>query len=177
LFFRYSSSSSVLLVLDLVHVLVLYVLIVYVLVRNCSSSSLSSSSSLFLIIILDTLDMILFLIYIISLIIMRLVCFDYIFGIDSLSLCLYTCLQSTHLIESWVGGQHCVSVVLIHCLPANALYTPGHVVDRGCDIPVESFVVHSPSVELSRTRSHYLVVTLFLSFVMEMFLVYGYEIT
>jgi hypothetical protein len=61
--------------------------------------------------------------------------------------------------------------------PANTLYTPGHVVDRGCDIPVESFVVHSLSVELSRMRSHYLVVTLFLSFVMEMFLVYGYEIT
>jgi hypothetical protein len=76
-----------------------------------------------------------------------------------------------------VGGQHCVSVVLIHCLPANALYTPGHVVDRRCDIPVESFVVHFPSVELSRTRSYYLVVTLFLSFIMEMFLVYGYEIT
>jgi hypothetical protein len=146
LFFRYSSSSSVLLVLDLVHVLVLHVLIVYVLVHNCSSSLLSSSSSLFLIIILDTLDMILFLIYIISLIIIRLVCFNYIFGIDSLSLCLYTCLQSTHLIESWVGGQHCVSVVLIHCLLTNALYTSGHVVDRGCDIPVESFVVHSPSV-------------------------------
>jgi hypothetical protein len=168
LFFRYSSSLSVLLV---------HVLIVYVLVRNCSSSSLSSSSSLFLIIILDTLDMILFLIYIISLIIMRLVCFDYIFGIDSLLLCLYTYLESTHLIESWVGGQHCVSVVLIHCLPANTLYTPGHVIDRGCDIPVESFVVHSLSIELSRTRSHYLVVTLFLSFVMEMFLVYGYKIT
>jgi uncharacterized membrane protein YjfL (UPF0719 family) len=68
-------------------------------------------------------------------------------------------------------------VVLIHCLPANALYTPGHVVDLGCDIPIESFVVHSPSVELSRTWSHYLFVTLFLSFVMEMFLIYEYEIT
>jgi hypothetical protein len=108
---------------------------------------------------------------------MRLVCFEYIFGIDSLLLCLYTCLQSTHLIESWVGSQHCVSMVLIHCLPINALYTPGHVVDRECDIPIESFVVHSSSVELSRTRSHYLVVTLFLSFVIEMFLIYGYEIT
>jgi hypothetical protein len=108
---------------------------------------------------------------------MRLVCFDYIFGIDSLSLCLYTWLQSTHLIESWVGGQHYVSVVLIHCLPTNSLYTLDHMVDRGCDIPVESFVVHFSSVELSRMWSHYLVVTLFLSFVMEMFLVYGYEIT
>jgi hypothetical protein len=76
-----------------------------------------------------------------------------------------------------VGGLHCVSAVLIHCLRANALYTPSHVVDRRCDIPIESFVVHSLSVELSRTWSHYLVVTLFLSFVMEMFLVYGYQIT
>jgi hypothetical protein len=58
-----------------------------------------------------------------------------------------------------------------------SLHTPGHVVDYECDIPIESFVVHTPSVELSRTQSHYLVVTLFLSFVMEMFLVYGYEIT
>ena len=109
-------------------------------------------------------------------IMMRLVCFDYIFGIDSLSLCLYTCLQSAHLIESWVGDRHGVSVVLIQCLSANALYTSGHVVDRGCDIPVESFVVHSPSVDLSRIRSQYLVVTLSLSFVLEIFLVYEYEI-
>jgi hypothetical protein len=118
LLYQHCSSDIhvVLLVLDLVYVLVLHVLIVYVLVHNCSSSSLSNSSSLFLIIILDTLDMILFLIYIISLIIMRLVCYDYIFDIDSLSLSLYTCLQSTHLIESWVGGQHCVSAVLIYCL-------------------------------------------------------------
>jgi len=34
-------------------------------------------------------------------------------------------------------------VVLICCLPADAPYIPGHVVDRGCDTPVESFVVHS----------------------------------
>jgi hypothetical protein len=76
-----------------------------------------------------------------------------------------------------MGGWSTLCVVLIHYLPTNALYTPGHVVDRGCDIPIESFVVHSLSVELSRTQSDYLVVTLFLSFIMEMFLVYGYEIT
>ena len=40
-----------------------------------------------------------------------------------------------------------VSVVLIHCLPADAPYILGHVVDCGCDTPVESFVVHSPFVE------------------------------
>ena len=32
-------------------------------------------------------------------------------------------------------------------LPVNAPYIPGHVVNRGCDTPIESFVVHSPFVE------------------------------
>jgi hypothetical protein len=45
------------------------------------------------------------------------------------------------------SGQYYVSVVLKYCLSANAFYTLGHVVDRGCDIPVESFVVHSPFIE------------------------------
>ena len=37
-------------------------------------------------------------------------------------------------------------MVLIRCLPANTPYILGHVVDHGCDTPVESFVVHSPFV-------------------------------
>jgi hypothetical protein len=38
-------------------------------------------------------------------------------------------------------------VVLILNLPANAPYIPGHqVVDRGCDIPIESYVAHSPNI-------------------------------
>ena len=45
-----------------------------------------------------------------------------------------------------VSGRHCVSMVLIHCLPADTPYIPGHVVDHGCDTPVESFVVHSPNI-------------------------------
>jgi hypothetical protein len=45
-----------------------------------------------------------------------------------------------------MSGPHCVSVVLIRCLPANAPYIPGHVVDRGSDTLVESFVVHSPNI-------------------------------
>ena len=36
--------------------------------------------------------------------------------------------------------------VLICCLPTNTPYIPGHVVDRGCDTPIESFVVHSPNI-------------------------------
>jgi len=36
--------------------------------------------------------------------------------------------------------------VLIHCLLVDAPYILGHVVDRECDILVESIVIHSPNV-------------------------------
>ena len=49
--------------------------------------------------------------------------------------------------SSELSGRHYVSMVLRYCLPADAFCTLGHVVDRGCDTPVESFVVHSPFVE------------------------------
>jgi hypothetical protein len=49
--------------------------------------------------------------------------------------------------SSGLSGQHYVSVVLKYCLPADAPYSVGRVVDRRCDTPVESFVVHSPFVE------------------------------
>jgi hypothetical protein len=45
-----------------------------------------------------------------------------------------------------VSGQHCVSMVLRHCLPMDTPYIMGHVVDCGCDTPVESFVVHSLNI-------------------------------
>ena len=49
--------------------------------------------------------------------------------------------------SSELSGRHYVSMVLTYCLPVDAFCTLGHVVDRGCDTPVESFVVHSPFVE------------------------------
>ena len=49
--------------------------------------------------------------------------------------------------SSELSGQHYVSIVLICCLPTDALYTPGHVIDRECDTLIESFVVHSLFVE------------------------------
>jgi hypothetical protein len=54
-----------------------------------------------------------------------------------------------HLIQylSELSGWHYVSMVLRYCLPTDALYMSGHVVERGCDTLVESFVVHSPYVE------------------------------
>ena len=46
-----------------------------------------------------------------------------------------------------LSGRHYVSMVLRYCLHADVFCTLGHVVDHGCDTPVESFVVHSPFVE------------------------------
>jgi hypothetical protein len=39
-----------------------------------------------------------------------------------------------------LSGRHYISMVLRYCLPVDALYTLGHVVDHGCDTPVEFFV-------------------------------------
>ena len=49
--------------------------------------------------------------------------------------------------SSELSGQHYVSMVLRYCLPTDVFCTLGHVVDRGSNTPVESFVVHSPFVE------------------------------
>ena len=45
--------------------------------------------------------------------------------------------------SSELSGRHYVSVVLKYCLPADAPYILGHVVDHKRDTLVESFVVHS----------------------------------
>ena len=80
------------------------------------------------------------------LVIMIIVYFDYILSIARLSLYLCISSYSTHSKVPWVSGRHCVSVVLIRCLSTDTPYIPGHVVDRGCDTPVESFVVQSPNI-------------------------------
>jgi hypothetical protein len=95
--------------------------------------------------------MTLLLIDYIFLVIMFIVYFDYISSIIRLYLYSSTCSYSAHSCDQRVSGRHCVSVVLIRCLPADAPYILGHqVVDRGCDIPIESFVVHSPNIGLVR---------------------------
>ena len=78
------------------------------------------------------------------LVIMLIIYFDYILSIASLSLCLCISSYSARSDVHRVSGRHYVSVVLIHCLPTNTPYILGHVVDRGRDTPIESFVVHSP---------------------------------
>jgi hypothetical protein len=84
---------------------------------------------------------------------MFIVYFDYVLSIVGLSLCLCISLYSACPKVPWVGGWHYVGMVLIYCLPTNTLYILGHVVDRGYDIPVESFVVHSLNIgHRSRVR-------------------------
>jgi len=80
------------------------------------------------------------------LVIMFMVYFDYILSIARLLLCLCISSYSAHSKVHMVSGRHCVSMVLIHCLLVDTPYIPGHVVDRGCDTLVESFVVHSLNI-------------------------------
>jgi hypothetical protein len=85
---------------------------------------------------------------------MFIIYFDYMLSIVSLSLCLCISSYSIHRIKDpRVGGIDHVSVVLICYLPMNIFYILGHVVDRGCDTTIESFVVHSPNIgRRSRAR-------------------------
>ena len=80
------------------------------------------------------------------LVIMFIVYFDYMLSIDRLSLCSSISLYSARSSVHGVSGRHCVSIVFIRCFPTDTPYIPDHVVDRGCDTPVEFFVVHSPNI-------------------------------
>ena len=83
-------------------------------------------------------------------IIMFIVYFDYMLSIVRLSSC--SCISSydTHSKVPWVSGRHCVTMVHIHCLNADTPYILSHVVDRGCDTHIESFVVYSPNIGAHR---------------------------
>jgi hypothetical protein len=84
---------------------------------------------------------------------MFIVYFDYILSIAGLLL--YLCISSYSAYPNVhrVGGRDHLSMVLICYLSTNTFYIPGHVVDRGCDTTVESFVVHSPNIgHRSRAR-------------------------
>ena len=97
-----------------------------------------------------TIDSTLFLILFIFLVIMFIVYFDYMFSIVRLSSCSSISSYSARSKVLGVSGRHCVSVVHIRCLPVDAPYILGHVVDRGCDTPIEPFVVSTPEYMTSR---------------------------
>jgi hypothetical protein len=77
------------------------------------------------------------------LVIMFIVYFDYMLGISRVIIMFMHKFTKRSLLCTYrVSGRHCVSMVLIRCLPADAPYIPDHVVDRESDILVKSFVVH-----------------------------------
>jgi hypothetical protein len=100
-------------------------------------------------IILDMtlLNLIMFLIILFS------VYFDYMLGIVRSELYLSIGSYSVCSLISWVSDKHCVGMMPIPYLPAIAPYIPDRVVDRGSDSPVESFVVHLPSI--GQAEHHY----------------------
>jgi hypothetical protein len=77
---------------------------------------------------------------------MFIVYFGYMLSIVGLSSFLCLSSDSIHPNVLRVGGRDHVSMVLICYLPANTLYILGHVVNRGCDTIIESFLVHSLSI-------------------------------
>ena len=84
-----------------------------------------------------TFAMTLFLILFMFLVIIFIVCFDYLLSIARIIIMFMHMFAKRSFLSTRVSGQHCVSVVLIHCLPMDAPYILGHVVDRKCDILVE----------------------------------------
>jgi hypothetical protein len=100
----------------------------------------------FCIYLLVTIDMTLLYILSMFLVILFIVYFHYILSIVRMSLYSSIRSYSAHSLISWVSGRYCVSVVLIHCLPVNAPYILGHVIDRGSNTLIESFVVHSSNI-------------------------------
>jgi hypothetical protein len=79
-------------------------------------------------------------------IILFLIYLDYMLGIVRLELYSSIGSYSACSLDRWVSGKYCVGVVPILYFPAIAPYILDHVVDFGSDSPIESFVVHLPSM-------------------------------
>jgi hypothetical protein len=92
------------------------------------------------------LDMTLLYLLIFS-IIMFLVYFDYMLGIVGLDLYSNIGSYSACSLISWVSGQYCVGMVSIPYFPVITPYISDCVVVCGCDIPVESYIVHLLNVD------------------------------
>jgi hypothetical protein len=93
-----------------------------------------------------TIDSTLFLILFMFLVIIFIVYFYYMLSIARLSSCSNISSHSARSKVHGVSGQHFVSMVLIRCLSRDAPYILSHMVDHGCNTPIESFVFHSPNI-------------------------------
>ena len=93
--------------------------------------------------------MTLFFIFTMFLVIMFLVYFDYMLGVVRVIIMfMHWIAKCSFLLTNGVSGRHCVSVVLIPCLPTNAPYILDRVVDHRGDSPIESSVIHLLSIGL-----------------------------
>jgi hypothetical protein len=97
---------------------------------------------------LDTMDLTLPYILLMFSIVPFIVCNDYILSIVRMPLYSYIRSYSVHSLNSRVSGRHHVSEVLRCCLPMDTPHILGHVVDHGCDTPIESFIGHSSNIGL-----------------------------
>ena len=119
--------------------------------RELVKPSITSLLYLSVFILLATMDSTLLSILFMFLVILFIAYFDCMLSIVRMSLYSSIRSYSAHPLLTWVSGRQCVSMVLRHCLPADAPYIPGLVVDCGCDTPIKSFVSHSPNNRPSRT--------------------------
>jgi hypothetical protein len=97
-------------------------------------------------------------------IILFLVYFDYMLGIVRLELYSSIGSYSACSLDQWVSGKYCVGVVPIPYFPVIAPYILECVVDRGSDSPVESFVVHLPSIGQAKHNYYREVIAMFFIF-------------
>jgi hypothetical protein len=109
------------------------------------------------------LDMTLLYLIIFS-IILFLVYFEYMLGIVRSELYLSIGSYSACSLALWVSGQYCVGVVPIPYFPTITLYILDCVVDRESDSPVESFIVHLPSIGQAEHNYYRDVIVMFFIF-------------
>jgi len=86
--------------------------------------------------------------FLIFLIILFLVYFDYMLSIVGLELCLCNGSYIACLLGRWVSDRYCVGMVPRLYLSAITPYISESEVDRGGDSPVESFVTLLPFIGL-----------------------------
>jgi hypothetical protein len=97
-------------------------------------------------------------------IILFLVYFDYM--LDIVRLELYSSIGSCSAcsLDRWVSGKYCVGVVPIPYFSTIVPYIPDRVVDHGSDIPIESIVVHLPSIGQAEHNYYREVIAMFFIF-------------
>jgi hypothetical protein len=109
------------------------------------------------------LDMTLLYLIVFS-IILFLVYFDYMLGIVRIEL--YSSIGSYNAcsLDRSVSGKYCVGMVPIPYFPVIAPYIPDRVVDRRSDSPIESFIVHLPSIGQAKHNYYREVIAIFFIF-------------